>query len=168
MPDSPDMQPSGVCRALNKHGAPCGFPPMTGEEWCFRHHPERAEARRAASVLGGTRRKKPPRQGPPSKLRTMDDVLHELESALDDAKALQMGVGRIKAQVAAISAAIAAQTNAVRIAELTGRLGGVNLSLEEALRRAGADGLPEADWEIADDPPALLPVRQRDPAPDED
>ena len=168
-PMQPTPSADGTCHATNRHGAPCQFPPMPGEVWCYHHHPGLAEARHAKNVRGGKHRKKPPRQGPPSKLRTMDDVLGELETALDDAKALQMGVGRIKAQVAAISAAISAQTNAVRIMELSGRMGSVNLSLEEALDRLDAERrLAEGYWELADVPPALLPVRQHDPAPDED
>ncbi|HEX5408943.1 MAG TPA: hypothetical protein VFW89_04150 [Gemmatimonadaceae bacterium] len=128
--------------------------PQRGKPWCFRHDPERAEANAAASVLGGKRRRKPhPVQGPPSRLRSMDDVLTELEQALDQAKGIQVSSRRITALVRVLTAAITAQTNAVRIMELLNGIKGVDTTLVDTIKELGLaqEFIPEAEYEAMDE-----------------
>lgn len=37
---------TAVCRGTKRDGEPCAAAPMTGERWCWHHHPDLAEERR--------------------------------------------------------------------------------------------------------------------------
>lgn len=44
------------CQATTKDDRPCKAPILPGESWCFNHHPDMVERRRAARVKGGKAR----------------------------------------------------------------------------------------------------------------
>jgi hypothetical protein len=47
------MFAESTCEALNASGLPCQMPPLTGEQWCWSHHPDRREAAHDARKRGG-------------------------------------------------------------------------------------------------------------------
>ncbi len=49
------MFPESSCEALNASGMPCSMPPLTGEQWCWSHHPDQRAARHDARIRGGQR-----------------------------------------------------------------------------------------------------------------
>src|SRR5215207_11270927 len=44
-----------LCAGIRADGGRCGVQAITGEEWCFNHHPEYEEQRRRRASKGGRR-----------------------------------------------------------------------------------------------------------------
>jgi hypothetical protein len=44
-----------TCAALKRDGGRCNAPSLVGEEWCFNHHPDRAEERKRNASKAGKR-----------------------------------------------------------------------------------------------------------------
>src|SRR5689334_18863662 len=55
---NPMLKRKRRCKAANKRGEPCGFPPLTDSDLCWAHDPENEEAAQEARRLGGVRRKR--------------------------------------------------------------------------------------------------------------
>ncbi len=43
------------CESLNASGLPCQMRPLTGQPWCWSHHPDQRAARHDARIWGGQR-----------------------------------------------------------------------------------------------------------------
>lgn len=52
MDPSPALDAKACCQARNREGSPCTATPMTGESWCFFHHPDHQAEARAARLQG--------------------------------------------------------------------------------------------------------------------
>ena len=104
---------------------------MRGSEWCFQHNPASRAHADAARFLGGKRRKRPaPEPGEPTRLRSIEDALAELEALADDAKRLHLGAERIKVLTAIVRTALDAHADHTieqRLAALEARTGAPSL-----------------------------------------
>src|SRR5215210_2113802 len=71
-----------LCAASKPDGARCKTRAMKGSEWCFNHHPERAQERRHNASKGGNRggRGRPAGSG----AEGLQDTMDLLKSLTDD------------------------------------------------------------------------------------
>jgi len=101
------------------------MPRLTGESWCFKHHPDLATSRLVANVKGGRHRKRPDvAPATPTALRSIEAAVTELERLADEAKRLHHGSDRIRTLLAIVRASIDANADHLlerRIAELEQR-----------------------------------------------
>jgi hypothetical protein len=81
-----------ACSYLKPDGTPCGAQPMRGQSWCYVHHPDLEDKRRAASRKGGYR------AGRGRPLAELGDVKRKLRELADDVMSGQ--VDRANAAVA--------------------------------------------------------------------
>src|SRR5919199_2250875 len=117
----------GKCQALKKDGSPCTAPILASSEYCFRHDPDLAEERRAASAKGEHNR------GNVMRLRNMAParllpVYDRLERALEEVHEGRLNPGQAQA-MAALARALAAILQAGE--------------LEQRLRRLEQDAPPQ-------------------------
>jgi hypothetical protein len=117
------------CKAANKRGEPCGFPPLTDSELCWAHDPENEEAAQEARRLGGVRRK---RETTLAGAYEFGGILADgglaryIEIAAFDSLALDAGHAKIRTMVAVAQVA----EKVLKTEELERRLA----ELEEILR----------------------------------
>jgi len=93
------------CQAQTKAGKPCRMQ-ATQDGYCYTHSPELAAERAASRRRGGRHRRRPRATPPKARLRSLDDVLAALETALGDAYALDAGTTRCRVVVYTCSTAL--------------------------------------------------------------
>lgn len=118
------------CEATNARGEPCRMPRMKESRWCFQHDPETRARADAARLLGGMHHKRPaPEPQEPTRLRSIEDAVTELEKLADDAKRLHHGADRIRVLTTIIRTALDAHTDhtlEARIAALEAKASGTS------------------------------------------
>ena len=109
------------CRFQKANGEPCRATPMRGEEYCFWHHPEHAEAAAEARRLGGLRRRKEKiTQGAYDfeGLQSVTQIRRLLEIAVVDTLSLESSIARSRALAYLVQMAL----KALEVGELEERL----------------------------------------------
>lgn len=67
------------CQGVTKSGAPCEATPMSGQSWCYFHHPEHQEHAQAARLQGAAARRTPAiPEADPVQLSSSQEVLETL------------------------------------------------------------------------------------------
>ena len=126
-----------VCSYLMPDGGRCRAAPMKGEAWCYVHHPDLAEKRRAASRRGGHR------GGRGRPLAELADVKRQLRELADDVVAGR--VDRANAAVAgqllgAFLRAASVEMKVKELDEIEIRIAALEAMQGEAQASAGARG----------------------------
>lgn len=114
------------CHQKGEKG-PCKAPPLAGQEFCFFHHPEKAEERGQANKKGGRERQKKRRDvphavldpnSPDEKLESAEDVLVLVRRTVG-----QVTRGQIDPKVAnSVSQALGVALKALEAKDTDGRL----------------------------------------------
>ncbi len=129
------------CSATSKSGEQCEAQPVNGSEFCFFHHPDKAEERKAASAAGG--KAGAPKTLPPDTpwvtVRTPGDVSQQIEATIN-----RVVRGEISPQVAnSIAILLALQLKARELQMNEERLDALEMLVEDHRRSTltrAADG----------------------------
>jgi hypothetical protein len=135
---------SRQCVVIKPDGKPCGARPLRERPYCFMHDPDEAERVAEARRLGGNRRRHESTLETVYDLETLDTaagIQRLIEIAVDDALALDAGIGRIRLLLTAATAA-------TRLLETTNFEGRIE-ALEAVLGTHRRDATPPNTTESA-------------------